>query len=320
MKKFLIIQTAFIGDVVLATSVIEKLHQFYPESSIDFLLRRGNESLLDNHPYLNKVLVWDKKEGKYNNLKQINKQVQAVKYDVLINLQRFASTGFITAFSKAKVTIGFKKNPLSFAFGHTFKHKIGNGIHEIDRNQSLIAALTDKISAKPKLYPSKEDEKNVVKFQVSKYVCLAPISVWFTKQLPKEKWVELIDNKLEKDVKVYLIGGSDDFDACEEIKRTTKNEVINLAGQLSLLESAALMKKATMNYVNDSAPLHIASAMNAPVTAFFCSTLPSYGFGPLSDNATIVEVKEKLKCRPCGLHGKKDCPKGHFKCGFGIEL
>ena len=75
-----------------------------------------------------------------------------------------------------------------------------------------------------------------------------------------------------------------------------------------------------MNYVNDSAPLHIASAMNAPVTAYFCSTKPSFGFGPLSDNKTIVEVKEKLECRPCGLHGKKKCPEDHFDCGFNIEV
>ena len=75
-----------------------------------------------------------------------------------------------------------------------------------------------------------------------------------------------------------------------------------------------------MNYVNDSAPLHIASAMNAPVTVYFCSTEPSFGFGPLSDNKTIVEVKEKLNCRPCGLHGKESCPKGHFNCGLKIEI
>jgi heptosyltransferase-2 len=60
--------------------------------------------------------------------------------------------------------------------------------------------------------------------------------------------------------------------------------------------------------------------MNAPVTAFFCSTIPDFGFGPLSDDATILQTKENLSCRPCGLHGHKECPEGHFKCGFGIEI
>ena len=80
-----------------------------------------------------------------------------------------------------------------------------------------------------------------------------------------------------------------------------------------------MMEAAAMNYVNDSAPLHFASAMNAPVTAIFCSTIPEFGYTPLSDISHIVETSEKLPCRPCGLHGKKACPEGHFKCGFTIK-
>jgi heptosyltransferase-2 len=80
------------------------------------------------------------------------------------------------------------------------------------------------------------------------------------------------------------------------------------------------VQDAQMNYVNDSAPLHLASAMNAPVTAFFCSTIPAFGFGPQSANATIIETTIKLDCRPCGLHGYKACPKGHFKCAESIDI
>jgi len=94
--------------------------------------------------------------------------------------------------------------------------------------------------------------------------------------------------------------------------------IINLSGKLSFLESAALMQGAVMNFVNDSAPMHMASAMNAPVTAVYCSTVPSFGFGPLSDKSFVVETLEKLSCRPCGLHGYKDCPQGHFKCAYSI--
>jgi ADP-heptose:LPS heptosyltransferase len=87
-----------------------------------------------------------------------------------------------------------------------------------------------------------------------------------------------------------------------------------------LLQSAALMKDAVMNYVNDSAPMHLASAMNAKTTAIYCSTVPEFGFGPLAADARVVEVTEKLDCRPCGLHGFKECPKGHFKCGRDIDV
>ena len=92
-----------------------------------------------------------------------------------------------------------------------------------------------------------------------------------------------------------------------------------LAGKLSLLGTASLMSRARMNYVNDSAPLHIASAMNAPVTVVFCSTVPAFGFGPLRENGRVIETSEKLRCRPCGVHGYKACPEGHFKCALTID-
>jgi lipopolysaccharide heptosyltransferase II len=332
LKKFLIIQTAFTGDVILATSVIEKLHQHFPDSAIDFLLRKGNESLLEAHPFIHEVIVWDKKQNKLSNLVGIISKVRKSKYDDVINLHRFASSGLITTLSGANEKIGFDKNPLSFFFTKKMKHEIGNGKHEIERNHELIKDLTDDIPAKPKLYPSEKDVESADKIrnhpdsdreEIRNYVCIAPASVWFTKQFPKEKWIELI-SLLQNDMMVYLIGSKQDFALCDSIKSEIRNRkpemVVNLAGKLSFLESAALMKGATMNYVNDSAPLHIASSMNAPVTAIFCSTVPSFGFGPLSDQSKVKETKIKLDCKPCGLHGYKACPLGHFKCALTIDV
>lgn len=324
--KFLIIQTAFIGDVILATAVAEKLHHQFPDAQIDFVLRKGNETLLTNHPFIKKVFVWDKKQSKIKNLLSITKQVRANKYNSVIDLHRFASSGIITGFSGAKEKIGFDKNPLSFLFTKQIKHEIGNlptgqagGKHEVERNQQLIEHITDKKTALPKLYPTEANFESVKKYKTDSYVCLAPTSVWFTKQYPKEKWIDLC-NQLPKDLNIYLLGAPADFNSCEEIRSKAKRESItNLSGKLNFLESAALMKDAKMNFVNDSAPMHIASAMNANTTAIFCSTVPSFGFGPLSDNAQIVETSLQLDCRPCGLHGHKECPKGHFKCGFSIE-
>ena len=85
------------------------------------------------------------------------------------------------------------------------------------------------------------------------------------------------------------------------------------------MESAALMKDAVMNFVNDSAPMHLASAVNAPLCTIYCSTVPGFGFGPLSDISEVIEVDEELNCRPCGLHGHRSCPEGHFKCALEIS-
>jgi heptosyltransferase-2 len=79
------------------------------------------------------------------------------------------------------------------------------------------------------------------------------------------------------------------------------------------------MKHAKMNYANDSAPTHLASAVNAPISTVFCSTLPAFGFTPLSSDSHIIEYDGELDCRPCGIHGHRTCPEKHFKCGNEIK-
>ncbi|HXB43141.1 MAG TPA: glycosyltransferase family 9 protein [Puia sp.] len=319
VQKFLIIQTAFIGDVVLATSLIEKLHQHYPSAQIDFLLRKGNENLLHNNPWLEKIIIWDKKKNKLLNLFKILIKIRKEKYDKVINVQRFAATGFLTAFSGSKETIGFDKNPFSFLFNKKIKHSVVDGTHEIERNLALIKNFTDDKIIKPKLYPSEADFESVEPYKQNAYITVSPASVWFTKQYPLSKWINFID-KIPSQVIIYLCGGPADTGMCEHIISSAKHATIfNLSGKLSFLQCAALMKDAVMNYVNDSAPMHFTSAMNAPVAAVFCSTIPAFGFGPLSDKKFIIELHEPLDCRPCGLHGYKTCPRGHFHCALNIE-
>lgn len=319
MQKFLVIQTAFTGDVVLATALLEKLHNFFSDSQIDFLVRRGNEGLLTDHPFLHETLVWNKKENKNKNLLHILKKIRGEKYDKVINLQRFASTGILTAFSGAKETIGFDKNPLSFFFTKKIKHDLANNRHEVERNNELIKHFTDESFVKPRLYPSDANLKGIGNYTSQPYVCIMPASVWFTKQYPMEKWIDFV-NAVPEQFNIFLLGGKEDITLCEEIKRGSSNKKTEvLTGKLNFLESVALMKGAVMNYTNDSAPLHFASASDAPVTAIFCSTVPAFGFYPLSEKSFIVETKELLTCRPCSLHGLKACPLGHFKCAYTID-
>ncbi|MFH1936604.1 MAG: glycosyltransferase family 9 protein [Bacteroidota bacterium] len=358
MRKILIIQTASIGDVILATALLEKLHCFYPDTDLDFLIKKGMESLFDEHPFMHRLRLWDK-SNKYREFFRLLREVRCEHYDLVINIQRFAMTGILTMLSGAKTTIGFDKNPLSRFFTVRVHHEIGPGVHETDRNQRLIADLTDASPEKPKLYtpplapPQQgrgisrdQDHVSGIRHLASGiYYTVSPASLWFTKQVPAEKWIELI-REMPEEATVYLLGSHSDYDLCEEIRHTAQSaghraqekiyhesripdrgsritnresRIVNVAGQLTLLESAALMKGARMNFTNDSAPMHLASAVNAPVTVIYCSTSPDFGFGPLSDDAAIIEVQEKLTCRPCGLHGRNSCPERHFRCATDID-
>lgn len=319
-RRILVIQTAFLGDAILATSMLETLHQAFPDAKLDFLVRKGHESLFDGHPYLHKVLVWDKKKDRYKNLWKLVQHIRAQQYDQVITLQRFASAGFLTAFSGAKARIGFHKNPFAFAFTYTRTHELKWGTHEIDRNFSLIQKLVRCTVQPPRLYPNPADYSSVKSYQSERYLCIAPASVWFTKQYPAERWAELVDS-IPATYAIYILGSPADVALGEKLMELAnrKEKITNLCGKLSLLQSGALMEHATMNYVNDSAPMHIASAMDAPVCAVYCSTVPAFGFGPLSDESYIVEIEEPLDCRPCGLHGHKACPEGHFRCAKEIR-
>ncbi len=312
--RILIIQTAFLGDVILATSAVNSIKAQYPEAQVDLLVKKGNELLVLGHPNIHRVLTFDKSR-KWRDILRLVRANRATRYDFIVNLHRFASSGLIAVLSQTK-TIGFDKNPLSRFYTLKLPHPISKGIHEIDRNFTLIAALGVKYLVKPSIVPSEDAMKNVREYQETPYVCFAPASVWSTKQLPMEKWVEL---SKKQDHLIYLLGGPSDHVLCETIKTQIPGRTVNVAGNLSLMESIALMKGAVRNYVNDSGPLHFASAVNAPVTAYFCSTVTDFGFGPLSDDSEVKEVTG-LACRPCGLHGKKECPEGHFKCGRGLVV
>jgi heptosyltransferase-2 len=315
LRQVLVIQTAFIGDAILASGLPEAIHRHDAQIQIDILVRKGNEALFADHPYIRKVLVWDKKSGKYRNLFRLLKHIRQTQYDAVLNCQRFAASGFLSAFSAAKFRIGFDKNPFAFLFSHRIRHRIEAGVHECARNGDLLGPLSIAPFPRPKLYPP---ETLPIKIS-ERYICISPASVWFTKQWPLEKWVEFC-NLLPQHMQVCLLGGKADEWLCEMlIHQSTHPNFTNLCGKLSLLESASLMRNAAMNYVNDSAPMHLASAVNAPVCAVYCSTIPEFGFGPLSDQAYCIETLEKLTCRPCGLHGKKACPEGHFSCATSIS-
>ncbi len=314
MKKqqsILVIQTAFTGDAVLGTSVLETLREANPEARITYLVRAGHASLFEHHPFIHEVWEWKKTEGKTKALTDLLKKIRRQRFDLVINLQRYFSTGLLTAFSGASETRGFAKNPLSFLFSKSYPHDMHAGLHEIQRNHALIEDLAPKLNP-PKIYLSEAEMEKAIPYEGS--LVLAPASVWNTKQWPSAYWSKLISLAADT-FPIVLIGGKNDQNLCEEIAGNAGKQVQILAGKLSFTESAALMKNAVLTVSNDSAPVHLASAVNAAVLELFCSTVPEFGFTPLSLNSHYMETPQKLACRPCGLHGKKSCPLDHFSCG-----
>ncbi len=274
-----------------------------------------------DNPRVSRVWTWNKGKGRHAALLALGEELRKHGYDRVYNLQRFFSSGYLSWRSGAPFRSGFSENPFAFSFHHKALHRIphplkeGGYLHEVQRNRLL---LEDKVypPRKPELWIGPGDEEKAMSMVGSQpYVVLAPASQWFTKQWHEEGWAELIRN-IPDSIVVCLIGGKEDRALCQRLANSRPGS-INLSGSLSFKQSAALMKRAWRVYVNDSAPLHLASAVDAPVTAVFCATRPELGFGPLSHDSRVV-ISEHPCCSP-GLHGAQRCKSGHFLCSKGID-
>jgi len=320
-KKILIIQTAFLGDVILALPMVQTLKAHMPDALVDFLCIPSTESVLQNHPAINKVIPYDKKGGdKLDKFIEVLNEIREVEYDIVISPHRFLRSSLLTYYSESKVRIGFEENSLAFLL--TNKVKYIKDKHEIYRNLELVKQIPgleydkSKVSLKPNLYPTPEQKDRVLHMLVHKanLISFAPCSKWFTKQLPIEKSVEIVKNLLFKGYNVALVGGEADTTYCREVEQSLSDDsLVNLCGKLSPLESYEVMTHSKALITVDSAAQHLGSASGIPIVLIYGSTDISFGFYPLTSKYIVAEI-DSLECRPCTDHGRDKCPLGHFKC------
>ncbi|HEY5534526.1 MAG TPA: glycosyltransferase family 9 protein [Ignavibacteria bacterium] len=327
LNKFLIVQTAFIGDVILTIPMISELKKMFPDSIIDFLCIPKTMELLENNPYVNSLIVYDKHNNSgLSGLLKIAKIIKESKYNAILSPHRSFRSTFLVYLSRCKNTIGFNISSLSILYKQTVNY-IKN-IHDIQRNLMLLKPLDivqNKI-VKPQFFVSEEKkmkiEKILVKHKIgneTQFITVAPGSIWFTKRFPFEKFAAILKQLRENNTIILLIGSEDDYELCEQIKNLSDNQkIVNLAGRLSLLETIELIRRSKILLTNDSAPLHMANAVGTKVLAIFGATILGFGFYPYGSEDVVFEINN-LECRPCAIHGGNKCPIETFDCMNRIE-
>jgi heptosyltransferase-2 len=317
-KRILIIQTAFIGDVILSTPLIRALRESFPQSFISFLLIPKTYNLLENNPYLDERLVYEKRKGFISFLKIIS-QIKERSFDLAVIPHRSLRSALLAYWGGIPERIGFNKSAGSALLTQRVIYR--TDVHEVDRNLSLLSGISDNSSdASPELFPSSSDFAYVRKLLLDssvsdkdKIVGIAPGSVWATKRWLPERFAEVAQFLTERaNVKVILLGSEDDRNLCGRIADLMRDKPLILAGRTTLLQSAAVISLCKVILSNDSAPVHMASAMKRPVVAIFGSTIPKFGFAPYRVDHVILQ--KQMDCRPCGIHGKRKCPQKHFGC------
>src|SRR6478736_2274849 len=267
----LVIQTAFLGDVVLTIPLVQALAERH--GPVDVLTTPGAASLIETHPSVRRVIRWDKNGEKGPGAWGLGRELRDQGYQRVYLPHRSVRSALIAKLTGAKERIGFADAPLLSRALYTETHP-----------------------------------RDTTKHESVRFIALAPGSIWGTKRWPYyPELAKLLGNR-----QVVVIGGKDDSALADSILAAAPN-ARNSAGQLSLRESAALIKRAAALVTNDSSPLHLATAVGTPILAIFGSTVPAFGYGPIRPGDRVAELLT-LDCRPCSSHGPQLCPLGHHKC------
>jgi heptosyltransferase-2 len=319
IRRILIVQTAFLGDVILTTPLIEAAHVGFPGADIHIMVVPAARNLVENRPDIGKIILFDKK-GKHSGFKflSVAREIRTGDYDLVLSPHRSFRSALLSWMSRADIRIGFHNSAGRFLYTRCIPYR--RDIHEIDRNLSLIEVLGVRIQNRlPSIYPTPEDRKVVdgILRDDKKSVVIAPGSVWATKRWPKEYFQSVVERLTAEGVRVILIGAKYDRLLCQAIKEKQQGTVENFAGQLTMRQSAELVRRCAVLVSNDSAPVHLAVAVATPVVAIFGPTITGFGFAPYGLGHAVVEID--LACRPCGKHGGRTCPIDTHECMIAIS-
>jgi heptosyltransferase-2 len=316
MTSSLVVQTSFLGDTILTTPLLAQLAHRGP---VDVVTTPASASLLRGHPAVRRVIAYDKRgaDAGLIGFLRLAGELRAAGYDAAFLAQGSLRSAMLAFVARVSPRIGFATSAGSWLY--TTKVPYRDDLHHAARLLQLSRPNGREPSddeTHPTLAPGPEERERVSALlrecgvrEGERLVALAPGSVWATKRWPY--YAELAQ-KLSPDARIVIVGGPGDASLAAEIRAAVPTAV-DATGALSLLASAELIGRCAVIVTNDSAPLHLASAMATPTVAIFGPTVPDFGFGPLAPSRAVVG-HESLACRPCDRHGPRRCPLKHFRC------
>ena len=320
MKKILIIRMSSIGDIILATSFLDSVKKKYPNSSIDFLIKKEFSPLLQNHPQINNVIELDKSEG-LKGLINLGKHLMHQGYYKVFDIHNVFRSKILSFFFKRKIFFQIKKprlkrfmlfnlklNFFKKDFSHIrMYHSILEDIHSFPRTSLYVSS--DEIN-RAKSFLKKEGVDQ-------EFICIVPGAAWKQKQLPVDKYNELIDTLNKKFAfKIVLLGSKNDT-ICDEIKKDIN--IVNLKDKTSLRMAMSILTISEHTFGSDTGLLHASEALNTPVSMILGPTSMETGASINHPNSKIFE-KNNLWCRPCSQNGKRPCIRKEQYCLTGINI
>jgi len=295
VKRILLITLTNVGDIILTTPVIAALHKAFPDARLDVMVGPLGKSIFVNHPNVFKVIIYDKHIS-ISEKKRLLRKLRHMKYNLVIDLKN----------SVFPVLIGsrYKTTPLQMV------HK--DIVHKRDFHLWKLRHFDIDTSDVPfSIHVSRKDEDYIDSLlrQISnrdKLITVNPTAKSLIKRWKKDGFAQLCD-RLNKELgaTVVMIGERSDRETVDEIARDMKTGTVNLAGMTTIPQLAHLIRNSRLLISNDSAPMHVASAVGAKVLAIFGPTDPNK-YGPLGRDDRII--RKQLHCSPCEI---AQCKFGH---------
>lgn len=297
------------GDVILTTPVLSQLKEKYPGAQIDFIVLDKFKEAIRGNGDIHNLIIFEKK--KYKGVLGIYKFSKTLgEYDLIIDLHAKIRSILISNFIGGKV-LRYKKRALwksLFVKWKLMRYKAPQTI--VKSYFKPLAELGLVYRGEELRFDFEEKDKEAVK-EYGNFIVFAPGASKETKKWTKDNFSKLgilLNEEYKKNV--ILIGGKNEWEDLEEIRKNAGEFCINLAGKLSLKESGALLSKASFVVTNDSGPFHMARGVKTLSFVIFGPTDPN--MFEYDENSILLFAKEP--CSPCSLHGDKVCPKGHFNC------
>nr|WP_321260485.1 lipopolysaccharide heptosyltransferase II [uncultured Pseudodesulfovibrio sp.] len=322
-KKIGVWQTAFLGDAVLTLPMLRAIKDRFPDAELHFFVRTGFESIFAGQSEITAVHGFAKRgaQKSLNAAVRYGRAVGQQGFDLWISTHTSFRSALVSGATGIDRRIGYDRPWFNrFAYTETVDRKF-NELDEIERLMELVKPLGIDVSApKAELVLSEEARGAASAYWDTTnfgrpVLGIHPGSTWPTKCWPVDYFSEITSRAVESGAHVLIFAGPGEEDVARQVEQGAKADsahVTNLAGKLSLPELAAYLGKLDAYLSNDSGPMHLAWTQDVPLVAVFGPTVRSLGFFPRGDNSTVMETE--LACRPCGLHGPKKCPEGHFKC------
>lgn len=312
----LVIQTSFLGDVILTTPLIGELARRGP---VDVVTTRAGATMLANSPDIRGVMVYDKRgaDAGPRGFWRLARRLRANDYAAAYLAQGSHRSGALARVAGIPRRVGFDTSAGRLWYTEQVRHRSDR--HHAERLLRLAIgnnADLGREALRPSIFPGAQETNAVdtllrgVPRDGASLLAFAPGSIWGTKRWPH---FAQLAARLAPLHRIVVVGAKEDATLAAAIAEAAGTQrVVDATGKLSLLASAELIGRCVAIVTNDSAPLHLASAMGTPTVAIFGPTVPAFGFGPLSPKRFIAEIP--LACRPCSSHGPQQCPLGHFTC------